>query len=162
MPIRPRFRPLVKPPLTVDMILAWADEFHRQRGRFPIHDDGIVPGELTQTWCGIDNSLRSGTRGLPGGDTLTKLLVRYRGHRHKRYCPRLAVNQILLWADAHRRRTGEWPTRNSGPVADVPGETWAAIDGALHVGGRGLRGGTSLADILRAAVGGLDRRILHA
>src|SRR5262249_20961386 len=104
--------------------------------------------ELTQTWCSIDNALRVGFRGLPGGDSLAQFLVRHRGHRHKRYCPRLTVNQILHWADSHRRRTGKWPQRSSGPVLEVPGETWSAIDAALYTGGRGLRGGMSLADIL--------------
>src|SRR5262249_14259004 len=49
---------------------------------------------------------------------------------------------------AHRHRTCQWPHNKAGPVADAPGETWGAIDRALQVGGRGLRGGTSLAGVL--------------
>jgi hypothetical protein len=29
----------------------------------------------------------------------------------------LTVEQILAWADAHKARTGTWPTRRSGPSA---------------------------------------------
>jgi Phage derived protein Gp49-like (DUF891) len=37
----------------------------------------------------------------------------------------LTVEQILAWADANKARTGRWPTRWSGPVAESWGETWA-------------------------------------
>jgi hypothetical protein len=61
----------------------------------------------------------------------------------------LTVEQILAWADAYRERTGSWPTRESGPVADAPGETWKKIDTALYDGFRGLPGGDSLPRLLR-------------
>jgi hypothetical protein len=62
--------------------------------------------------------------------------------------PALTVGQILAWADAHRRRTGRWPTAASGPVTDAPGETWRALNNALYFGRRGLRGGDSLPRLL--------------
>src|SRR5690606_15074696 len=64
--------------------------------------------------------------------------------------PRLTIKQILAWADAHREATGRWPSSSSGPVAGAAGETWARINGALWAGGRGLRGGSSLARLLDA------------
>jgi hypothetical protein len=54
---------------------------------------------------------------------------------------------VLGWARAHCRRTGRWPTRRSGPVADAPGETWEEVHAALLEGLRGLPGGTSLAQL---------------
>jgi hypothetical protein len=148
MPRQPRFRPQVKPPLSVEKILAWADAFRAAHGRWPTQGDGLVPGELTQTWAAVDSALRVGLRGLPGGSSLSRLLAQRRGHRHRLLTPRLTVNQVLRWADAHRRRTGDWPHQHSGPVAEAPGENWAAIDHALRRGLRGLRGGTSLAGTL--------------
>jgi hypothetical protein len=62
--------------------------------------------------------------------------------------PPLTVQQILAWADAHYERTGRWPTRNSGPVQEAPGETWERIHGALNEGYRGLPGSDSLAQLL--------------
>jgi hypothetical protein len=62
--------------------------------------------------------------------------------------PNLTAASILRWADAHRRRTGKWPSPASGPLADVPGESWQAINNALHRGCRGLPGGDSLARLL--------------
>jgi hypothetical protein len=63
--------------------------------------------------------------------------------------PPLTVAQILAWADEHHRRTGKWPSANSGLVAGAPGETWVALNAALYAGYRGLPGGDSLAQLLR-------------
>ena len=62
--------------------------------------------------------------------------------------PPLTEGQILAWADAHRARTGGWPSANTGGVAGVPGQSWAAIDEALRCGLRGLPGGDTLARLL--------------
>jgi hypothetical protein len=62
--------------------------------------------------------------------------------------PPLTAEQILLWADAHRERTGRWPDARSGPVAGAPGHTWQALNVALSRGCRGLPGGSSLAQRL--------------
>jgi hypothetical protein len=69
----------------------------------------------------------------------------------------LTVELVLAWADAHFARNGRWPTRLSGPVAFVPGETWGALDSALRDGRRGLPGGDSLARLL-ARERGVGRR----
>src|SRR5262249_58692148 len=87
-------------------------------------------------------------RGLPGGLSLTKLLVEHRGVRNKNDPPSLMIAQLLAWADSHHQRRGDWPTRESGPVEEAPGETWKAINGALRAGLRGLPGGSSLAQLL--------------
>lgn len=144
-----RRRPLVpaKPTLSVRQILAWADAHYTRWGRWPNRHSGRIPG-TDETWCAIDGALLQGCRGLPKGGALIKLLAQHRGYRHKNYLPRLRVNDILAWADAHRRRTGEWPSQCSGPVAEAPGATWTGIKLALSRGTRGLRGGTSLADLL--------------
>ena len=61
--------------------------------------------------------------------------------------PRLTIAQILAWADAHHRRTGRWPSANSGRMTGS-GITWAAVNTALDHGFRGLRGGSSLSKVL--------------
>ena len=149
-----------KPPLSVADILRRADAFHSRWWRWPNRHSGPIDG-TNETWCGVDGALFHGRRGLPPGGSLIKLLAQYRGYRHPHYLPRLTLKQILLLADAHQARTAAWPTGNSGPVADAPGETWNAIDLALMRGTRGLRGGSSLADLLarrRGAVTTKTRR----
>jgi hypothetical protein len=101
----------------------------------------------------IDRILREGrrppsgrkrSRKLPRGWSLSRLL-----HEHGRGFGRpLTVEKILTWADAHHARTGQWPHRHSGPVADAPGEKWVNIDQALLEGGRSLDAGSSLARLL--------------
>jgi hypothetical protein len=58
------------------------------------------------------------------------------------------VEQILAWADAFHDQTGCWPHCDSGPVAEMPGDSWHNVDRALAKGNRGLRGGSSLARLL--------------
>ena len=62
--------------------------------------------------------------------------------------PPLTVEQILAWADTHHARTGQWPTVQSGPVPEAPGEVGGNLDSTLHDGHRGLPGHDSLARLL--------------
>ena len=93
----------------------------------------------------VEQALSLGVRGLPGGTSLARLLARHRGARNRKALPPLAVARIERWVWRHFARTGSWPRRADGPVADAAGETWAGIDSALHSGGRGLPGKDSLA-----------------
>src|SRR5262249_25947395 len=89
-----------------------------------------------------------GWRGLPSCGGLAAFLAEHRGKARRRPPVPLTVERVLGWADAHRRRTGEWPCATSGAAADAPQEDWRAIDAALRFGFRGLPGGSSLATLL--------------
>ena len=138
--------PLRRPSLTVTQILGWADAYHAHTGKWPHSNSGPVPEAPGETWASINAALARGARGLPAGLSLARLLRQERGQRKGR--PPLRAEQILAWAEAHRRRTGRWPTAASGPVADAPGESWAGIDVALSRGLRGLPGDTTLSWLL--------------
>jgi hypothetical protein len=139
---------LYPPALTIDLILSWADAFHVRTGAWPSHDSGRIPGTIGETWLAVDKSLRDGRRGLPGQSSLAQLLQERRGARNPGHLPALTPRQVLAWADAHHRRTGRWPTRDSGPIPEAPGETWNAVNGAFVSGHRGLSGYGSLARFL--------------
>jgi hypothetical protein len=147
LPIRPRAR---KPRLTTAVILKWADDFHAEHSRWPTFDDGVVVGTADQTWRAADASLRVGTRGLPGGSSLAKLLLKHRGRRHWHLPPDLTTTKILRWADAHHNRTGDWPgSHDGGQIPNAPnGLTWVAVELALQRGKRGLPGGQTVAQFL--------------
>lgn len=136
------------PRLSVKTILEWADEFHRQKGRWPHHFDGYIKWAGDDTWGRVNGALARGYRGFPGGSSLAKPLYLHRGVRSPRNIPKLSERQIFAWAKAHYNRTGHWPTLESGPVKDAPGETWMAIDIVLSRGTRGLPTGSSLARLL--------------
>jgi hypothetical protein len=140
----PAFKP---PPLTVRLILQWADDFYRKWRRWPKRTSGFIAG-TGETWSAVDGALFHGHRGLPRGGSLIKLLAEHRGYRHRNYLPRLTAAKVLRWADLHKKRTGSYPTRSSGPVLDAPGESWNAVCLALRRGSRGLKGRTSLAELL--------------
>jgi hypothetical protein len=150
-------RPEPRPPLDVATILAWADRHRAWRGRWPGVHSGPVEGVAGENWGNIGKALIMGWRGLPGGTTLKRLLVEYRGLEALNRRPRLTVKQILRWADAYHRVNGIWPDVASGPVAGVWRLTWSSVDKFLKDGGRGLSGGTSLARLL-GEQRGLSRR----
>jgi hypothetical protein len=68
--------------------------------------------------------------------------------RRKLRRPALTYAEILGWADGHHRRTGKWPTMNSGKIHGTLRETWRRVDSCLRLGLRGLPGGVSLARFL--------------
>jgi hypothetical protein len=134
--------------LSVEQILVWADEHHARTGRWPGQHTGRVTAAPDQDWHKIDLALRQGFRGLPGGDSLSRLLARARGLPELAPRPPLTVELILAWADAHRARAKRWPGVLSGPIVEAPGENWRAVNLALHRGFRGLPGGDSLRHLL--------------
>lgn len=138
------------PDYTLPTILRWADAHRDRTGRWPTARSGPIPEAPGETWLAVESALTMGKRGLPGGDSIARLLVRERGWRNKQAAPRLTVATIRRWVIAHHRRTGAWPTRESGAIADAPGETWCAADLGLKCGQRGLPGGSSLAQVVRA------------
>jgi pyrroloquinoline quinone (PQQ) biosynthesis protein C len=133
--------------LTVEQILAWADQHHAHIGRWPRTESGPVCGAAGETWSGLNLALAKGRRGLPAGDTLARLLARERQAGRARRRP-LTVEQILAWADEHHAQLGRWPGENSGRVTAAPREDWNAINRALRQGLRGLPGADSLARLL--------------
>jgi hypothetical protein len=159
---RRRRNRLAPPELTVQTILEWADKHFHRTGRWPSRESGQVvdagswpttssgpvenvPGEA---WHTINHALKRGIRGLPGGSSLLRLLATHRGHRNASNLPSLSVQQILTWADKYYRRTGSWPTPNSGPIKGSRGDSWRAVNYALKHGTRGLPGGLMLSQFL--------------
>jgi superfamily II DNA or RNA helicase len=136
------------PALTIQQILEWADEQQTRTGEWPNVKSGPVQAAKGETWLGLNTALDKGNRGLPDGSSLAKLLSEYRDVRNQKGLSPLTIPQILIWADDHRQRTGEWPNQKSGPVHSVKGETWTGIDSALWKGIRGLPGGSTLAQLL--------------
>lgn len=148
------------PPLTVDQIVAWADAHHARTGKWPTAGSGRVEDVNGETWSAVAAALETGCRGLPGGDSLAKLLAEHRGVRNHMALPPFTVEQILAWADAHLARTGGWPGGKDGTIADAPGETWRAVEQALAGGLRGLPGGDTLARLLAKHRGKRNRKAL--
>jgi hypothetical protein len=67
------------PPLTVELVLSWADAHRARTGEWPLTRSGPVAGQDGETWQAINVALRLGRRGLPGGDSLAGLLEHARG-----------------------------------------------------------------------------------
>jgi hypothetical protein len=136
------------PPFSLAQILRWADAHHERTGAWPSCWSGRLADAPGETWRAVDKALRNGRRGLRGGSSLAQLLSKRRGVRSRISLPLLSARQVLAWASAHQQRTGRWPTRHSGPIAEAPEETWAGLNESLHNGTRGLAGYGSLAKFL--------------
>jgi hypothetical protein len=136
------------PRLTIDKILALAHVHHRRTGKWPHLDSGPVRGARGETWAAFDAALRLGARGLTGASSLARLFAEKRGVPNKSNLPRLSTRKIREWARAYRDRHGSWPSAASGVVLES-GDTWNSVNQALTLGQRGLRGGTTLAKLLR-------------
>jgi hypothetical protein len=155
-----RLRDAVPKPLTLEQILQWADRHHERTDKWPTTSSGSIEDALGETWRNVDACLRQGIRGLPGGVSLPQLLADQRGVRNQMDLSPLTYEQIVAWADSYYQRTGRWPNVNSGPIADVPGESWRNIQTSLHQGLRGLPGGSSLAQLLAEKREARNRRDL--
>jgi hypothetical protein len=70
---------MAKSQLTVEQILAWADAHHAHHGSWPTERSGSGPAAPGESWKAVDSAMRQGLRGLPGGDSLARLLARERG-----------------------------------------------------------------------------------
>ena len=138
---------LRKPPLTEGQILKWMDDYSAGHSRWPTAESGLVEGAKGETWRGINTALTLGLRGLPGGSSLSRLLV---SSDRKTAKQDLTNEKILQWAEAYFAKHRKWPSTESGPVEGVKGETWIGVNTALEVGNRGLPGGSSLAKLLIA------------
>jgi transcriptional regulator with XRE-family HTH domain len=106
---------------------------------------GVSVGSIIAYECGQRPGPRNGAK-------LSRVLGiedRMLGEHHKRVLrPAFTIEQILAWAEAHHKRTGEWPKIHSGLIPEALGETWRRVDNALKLGLRGLPGGSSLAELL--------------
>jgi hypothetical protein len=67
----------LSPDLSPQQITTWAHAYYRREGIWPHRDAGQVLEATNETWAGINQALQRGSRGLPGGNTLARLLRRY-------------------------------------------------------------------------------------
>jgi hypothetical protein len=148
-----------QPGLTEDQILERCDAFYSEHGEWPLQQDlRPVPGHPNETWLGLSKALSSGRRGLPGGTSLSQLLAKERGRRHRLSQPKLTKKKILEWCDAFHKLHGEYPSnRDERPVPNQPDETWSAVSCSLLRGCRGLSRGTTLTKLLEKSRGKRNR-----
>ena len=67
------------PPLTIGLVLKWADAHIRRTGKWPKVKSGPISESRGETWRAVDYALTRGDRGLPRGLSLYRFLTKYRG-----------------------------------------------------------------------------------
>jgi hypothetical protein len=96
----------------VEQILAWADAHHGRAGRWPHNRSGPIPEAPGESWNAVNLALYLGRRGLPGGDSLAKLLDRHRrgGTSRRPWTPEEDEAILSLPLREAARRTGRPPS----------------------------------------------------
>lgn len=135
-------------PLTEEMIWKWMQAYHAEHKRWPTSvTTDITPGG--STWNVIDNSLRTGRHGLPGGSSLAQL----RRKINKEKTPVLLTEWgVWKWMRSFYKKHGKWPTQLTTELASN-GSTWSAVDEWLRSGRRGLPEGASLPKLRKKMLG---------
>jgi len=136
--------------LTAEGILLWADNHYERTGLWPNMYSGTIAEAPDESWKQIDQALRHGRRGLPGGGTLASFLRAERPQFSRRLRPLLDIEAVLGYADAFFAREGRWPKITSGPIAEATDQTWCEVNYDIAVNSYGLTGIRSLADLLSA------------
>jgi hypothetical protein len=137
--------------LTEEIILEHAQTYYENKksetgiGKFPTVNSGTIddlPGEAWKDW---ESALTQGYRGLPGNSSLRTL------YREKGWILGDLTEEIILdHAEKYYKKqeaktgTGILPTRNSGTVDGLLGETWQAWEIALAKAHRNLPEDSSL------------------
>lgn len=127
-----------RPALTEALIVAAARAWLADHGTLPSAHSGDATRYFAhgqpEHWRTAHEALKCGMRGLPGGDTLSRLLQR-EGLQSAPRSQRLAVDDIWAAARAYHDQHGRWPSAaTAGPVV-VAGRTllnWRSLDTALR------------------------------
>ena len=137
--------------LTISMIVEWIRKYIEKHGRKPTLKDGYIEFTKNETWSKIDTNLREGNRGLPGNSSLAKLIETEFGIRGYHNPLSLTKELIIDWIKQHFKKYDKKPTMSDGVVEfaidEYKGITWGTVNIHLWQGGRGLLGGSSLADL---------------
>lgn len=134
-------------PLSKEMIIAEARAVHALHGVLPTRRTTLPLPTLHTTWEAINVALQRGLRGLPGGNSLSKLLQPLRAELGLDQT--LSEPAILAAARTFHHEHGRLPSQlTTDPVPGMPGESWSKIHGAGQLGLRGLQKGRTLSKIL--------------
>lgn len=151
--------------LSEELICSWIKKYiDKHNKKKPTQKSGVV--EFVEndyqgiTWLDINNCLKKGLRGLPGGITLPAFIEKKFGMKGRKVSTfRLSEELICSWIKKHidTHDKDKKPTKRSGIIefaeGDYYGLTWGSVDSALHRGSKGLQGGTSLADLIEKNFG---------
>ena len=114
-----------EPELSDDNIFSYALDFliSQEKPTWPsATDTNLISDMHLDSWESLDKSMRKGTRGFPGGDSISRLIQRKVSEQAKKY------------KDIH----GEAPNRKSGSLPDYPHVTFDMVaDGFYNIPGSG-------------------------
>ncbi len=104
--------------------------FEGLNSRWPNRKDGVVP-DLGGSWLAIDEALRVGVRGLPGGSSLSKERLALIGSRSRKQLTAASVKDAIL---AHHAATGAWPNESTAGATPGVAHSWSYLRAVVRKG----------------------------
>ena len=138
--------PKARESLSVERVREAIAGHQATHGKYPTADSGLDEG-LGCTYGTLNNMLKLGQRGLPGGSSLSREVAAVRAAAGEPVAARtspLTVERVRRLIRVYHAKHGRIPNQASGPVETL-GITFQGLDHALRKGTRGLPGGSSLA-----------------
>jgi len=137
----------MKPDFTLPMVRKAIRAFYKEHGRPPfLHEEATKYIGFSENWKNVNWALVRGSRGLPGGSSLTDVSVQMGLKDPSIKKPDLTLPMIHEAMRKFDKTHGHRPRPQDGDASIHFGypETWSAVDTALLKGSRGLVGGSSL------------------
>lgn len=156
-----------RPTMTAAWLKARVRHHIKATGTTPTVNSGRLLDAPVEVWRSIDGNLRHGSRGFPGGSSLSLFIDEHLPNVPKSriaskgpkpvYRPSLTLKKVLADILNFRRTTGGWPQATSGMVGEGP-DTWGEYDRCLRQGLRGLPARMSLRALKAALREELEHR----
>jgi hypothetical protein len=140
---RGELAPGKKPKLTLAMVHEAIRAFYREHGRRPTTLKDERPCRLGLAWRTLNNAIKLGQRGLPGGTTLLEECEVALGPAAFGVKPTLTIEAVHEAIRAFYREHGERPMTKTQLPCGL-GIAWSTLQNCLAHGERGLPGGSSL------------------
>jgi hypothetical protein len=133
--------------LSEDLIVKAMKNYHEDHDKYPVQLSGDASKYIgfKINWNAINNCLKKGCRGLPGGSSLFKLRQEYFTGKESPLTEDIIVKAMKEYHEDHDK----YPSSESGDASKYLKFkiTWSAIGACLRKGLRGLPGDSSLAQL---------------
>jgi len=138
----------IEPDLTEEVIAKAMKDYHEEHGKYPWVKSGDAKKYFgfKITWKAIEQCLKKGNRGLPGGSSLAKLRKEHITGKETPLTEDLIVKALKNYHEDHAKYPVFYKGEDALKYIGFKIK-WSAIDACLRLGHRGLSGGSTLAQL---------------
>ena len=138
--------------LTIEQVLNWCDIYYERNKKYPGQYAKSIPEMQSDTFNNINAAFNQGIRGLPQMTGLAALLAQERGYVHNQNKLSIDLDDVVKEMINFFKENKKFPTADNKQTAGSLDCNWSALNSSLHIGGRGLPKGLSLAKLKKKAI----------